>query len=303
MDTRQRSYMIEELCRAPHGQTVGYQREGNTIQPILMNDEVDQLIAHGFQDYLEGVLAFVAAQVKALKGNQKMQDFNMELWDRVDLFADYLHYISHTPDREVSDFFGDMPFNLTGREEKESVFAPKLRPEQIRKIYLTRQEEPLETFFSGSSLEYSLFRCSKEEQDLIARYQRENETGKVFRQGSCENKAGWGPDYEYADAYDFIASRPVIFGAGKRGKLLYEQLQLAGGYEIQGWLDSGYSERQTEGLQVDCPEKIKELSYDQVVIAVLDEAIVGEIRKQLREYGVLEHKILAIRPRKFPEKE
>ncbi|MGN6714456.1 HAD family hydrolase [Anaerocolumna jejuensis] len=287
------SYIIEELCRAPHGQTLGYRLEDGRVLPILADDEKDLLEQHGYSRYIEGVLTFSEMYYKVLNIN------NLNECDSVSIFIKYLEYIIQKPDRETSDYFGDMPFNLTGRDKEETIFAPKLTRKQLEQIFLTRYNEPIENYYKGSSLEYSLLRCSEEEKELMHQYREKNRTANWYSaNSSCAGiDVGWGEDHIYADEYDLIAENVVLYAAGKRGQLLHSQLSNRSEYNIIAWIDANYEQYQKQHLNVQNPSVIKQLEFDQVVIGVLDKRIALEITDKLVGLGVPKKKILWVRPR------
>ena len=103
----------------------------------------------------------------------------------------------------------------------------------------------------------------------------------------------WGKwKFSYDNFYDF---RIVIYGAGLCGQALHHQLY--NNYKkdcIVAWIDEKYVEKTEKCLyQIDSPEKLKELQYDYIIIAVLDSALAEKIRKNLtNKYGVKDEVIL-----------
>lgn len=288
------AYITEEMCRAPHGQTVGYKKVNGRIVPILGTDEQEQLKRYGYHLYMEGVMSFVDFYHESIKNNH-----NIDIKDNTHLYLQYLRYITKTPDKEVLDYFGDMPFNHTGRDKEEAMFAPKLSKEQLQKLFLTRYNEPLDLYYKGSSLEYSLLRCSDEEKELVSRYKSKN---KEINWSRVRNSipgldVGWGEEHAFADEYDLIAENIILYAAGKKGQLLYSQLINRPEYNIIAWIDSEYMKYQAQQIQVQNPVVIKELEYEQVVIAVLDKLVADEIMTNLLSLGVPRSKILWIQPK------
>ena len=49
---------IEMMCRAPHGQTKGYEEKNGKIIPVLEETENRSIIEHGFYEYEKGILDF-----------------------------------------------------------------------------------------------------------------------------------------------------------------------------------------------------------------------------------------------------
>lgn len=287
------SYIIEELCRAPHGQTIGYQTEDGRTEPILEDDEKNILEQYGYGEYMEGVLVFCEKYWQVLQNNK------IKHYDNVSIFIKYLEFITQTPDKETADYFGDMPFNLTGRDKGKMIFAPKLTDKQLEQIFLTRYNEPLENYYNGSSLEYSLLRCSEQEKELIIQYKQKNQANNWNRSNDARPgiDVGWGENHIYADEYDLIAEKVVLYAAGKRGQLLYSQLANRREYNIVAWIDANYEQYQKQQLNVRSPLIIKQLEFDQIVIGVLDKKVAMAITDKLIDLGVPKKKILWVKPR------
>lgn len=161
------SYVIENLCRAPHGQTNGYvlDNESKRVVPVLANsDETAALIKHGYLDYVYGVMEFT----QIFSSNQSLRKEDIE---NPVLFQKYLKHITYNPCQDVLDFIGDMPFETTGFGTKLTVFAPKLTQKQMEDIYLTRKsDESIDKYYEGACLDFSLRRMSDEDKKQIEFY-------------------------------------------------------------------------------------------------------------------------------------
>jgi Predicted hydrolase (HAD superfamily) len=287
------SHMIEVLCRAPHGQTNGYKKENHLIIPVLSEGEEKLLKSHGYDFYIDGVIRFTETYIKAMQSNQGV---NMD--DDIRIYLQYFQYITQTPDEEILNYFGDMPFDHTGRNNERTLFAPRLSKEQLQQIFLTRYNEPIELYYNGCSLEYSLLRCTEEERELVERYKRKNKENNWKRTLNSYPgiDVGWGCNHAYADEYDLIAQNIIIYGAGKRGQLLYSQLMQRAVYNIVAWIDKNYEKYDKLFLKVESPMVIKQMTYDQIVIGVLDEGVADEIMTELVQLGISNRKILWVRP-------
>ncbi|WP_458458097.1 hypothetical protein, partial [Pseudobutyrivibrio sp.] len=151
-------WIIENLCRAPHGQTEGYRRDGFHVEPILSkNEETKALIKHGFYDYSYGCVQYAKEFEKNTRGMSNV---------KVDpvLFIKYLKHIVYNPAPEIKEFIGDMPFETTGFNDKLTVYAPILTREQIEDIYLRKYpDEKIDSFYDGASLDFSKKRLSEED--------------------------------------------------------------------------------------------------------------------------------------------
>lgn len=86
-------------------------------------------------------------------------------------------------------------------------------------------------------------------------------------------------------------SRVVIYGAGKMGQSYYRQILATQYCKLEAWVDK-QGNRSAEG--VDFPEKLQNVMYDYVIIAIANQQIVNEIKDYLKNtFGVDEIKIIS----------
>lgn len=88
--------------------------------------------------------------------------------------------------------------------------------------------------------------------------------------------------------------RIVLYGAGDVGQTFYRQIIGTGCCELVLWVDRNYEKFDS---QVSSPEKIKETSYDKIVIAVADKRVADSICKYIVELGVKEDRVIWEDPR------
>lgn len=87
-------------------------------------------------------------------------------------------------------------------------------------------------------------------------------------------------------------SRVVLYGAGRMGQSFWRCLRYGEYAAAVAWVDSDYEEKRWIQWDVESPEVIKNREYDYIVIAVLDEKIALEIRRNLLAFGVEPEKII-----------
>ncbi len=286
--------ILEMLCRAPHGQTMGYQEgEKGKMVPVLSEVDGEAIQKHGVPDFIEGAKAF------AEKYDPWLGEYGEGIPENQPILF-YLEYIYERPERWILDYFGDMPNMLTGRETKVMAFAPKLTNQEIRKLYWLREKERVDDLYRGSDLVYSLQRCSEKQKKRIAWYQKwyNRWYGKLERklyQSIHREKE----KKEYVTVLDFLGERVAIYGAGKRGQTLYQKImerEKRNGKQhplkVVLWLDQDAKEYQKKGYPVVEPEKATSVEYDQLVIAIVRKEVAEEIKQRLIKYGVPEDKIV-----------
>ena len=98
--------------------------------------------------------------------------------------------------------------------------------------------------------------------------------------------------YDHFFPYNLFhrGERVVIYGAGDIGRQFYQQAVRDGYVEIVGVLDAKAEDIEVN-FSVSVPEKIKEMKYDSVLIAVNKKQVVASVRKTLRKLKVPAEKI------------
>lgn len=280
--------IIEVLCGAPHGQTNGYERKGEAWVPILGNDEGAKLKEYGFDDYVSGIEDYVKELISCFPEG-------MPVFRNLEIPAAYFTCLAQARNRELYDYIAKMPYGITGKEKEVASFAPQLSLRDLRNLYLWHKGEPERKYYKGHSLEYSLICLSDKQKRKLELYKKHSEDMAVrwLRQHFFQSKAK-----VCTSRYDLIAERIVLYGAGKKGRLLHRQLAAGKQYhaEIVLWVDRNYEDCQAEGLQVYPPEDMAGTDYRQVVIAVANRQMAEEIKGSLIARGVRPGKILWIQP-------
>lgn len=87
-------------------------------------------------------------------------------------------------------------------------------------------------------------------------------------------------------------SRIVIYGASDIGYDYYRQVMSSGYAKVAGWLDQNYEMYRMLDLPVDPPDKIRELEFDAVIVAILSESTFGAVKSYLVGSGVDADKII-----------
>jgi len=279
------NYLLETFCRSPHSLTVGYCKQNDRIMPVFEGEEGKLLINYGLNDYISGIEKFADEFAGYIYNNS-------EIAPSVSLSLKYLHYIANTPDKQLQDYIGNMPFN--NRLEKQPIkFAPMLSAKDICNIYLIRTNEPIKMFYNGCCFEYSLLRCRKKDNALIEFCKRHNTKllGKTARfVYKLLNNCGYLYN-EYNFPVELLQKRIVLYGAGKAGQKIHKTIKDYKKCKIASWVDANYKMCRKKGLRVSPVESIVKLTYDQIVIAVLDKFTAEQIKASLVSMGVPTEKI------------
>lgn len=84
----------------------------------------------------------------------------------------------------------------------------------------------------------------------------------------------------------------VLYGAGRVGQTFYQQLKRSCYCEIAGWVDKNHSIYPNRGIQ--SMEKLKDLRYDYIVIAIESQVTSQNVKESLKSMGIDEKKMITL---------
>lgn len=84
----------------------------------------------------------------------------------------------------------------------------------------------------------------------------------------------------------------ILYGAGKVGRKYMEQNEKYHFCNAVMWVDREYQNIRIPGYHIENPEKIRSAVYDYVVIAIDIQETAAKVKERLKEYGVLENRIV-----------
>ena len=90
--------------------------------------------------------------------------------------------------------------------------------------------------------------------------------------------------------------RFILYGAGKVGTDYRKQIVDCMNIELCGWVDKNYEKCRENGLDVQPVEYLQNIAYDYILVAVNNEKVFCEIKKELKGFGVVEDKIIWGKP-------
>lgn len=111
-----------------------------------------------------------------------------------------------------------------------------------------------------------------------------------------ENKEIYVPLYQYKNVNEVLEKRVVIYGAGYVGQDYYAQLCKYSSCEIVALADTYPEKSLLEYTNILGLRDITVLEFDMVIIAVLDESVMTEIKYNLLAAGIPEEKIVWKKP-------
>ena len=112
------SSCIELLCRALHGQTLGYERSNDKIVPIFEPYQTQKLLDWGYESYLQGIKDFTS----------NMLDFenrNDVILDSYEPYKMYFKFFMNHLDNQTANIIGGIPYSSVGAEQYLSECAPE----------------------------------------------------------------------------------------------------------------------------------------------------------------------------------
>ena len=109
----------------------------------------------------------------------------------------------------------------------------------------------------------------------------------------------YGLSVGYIFPYELVkaGSKVVIYGAGVVGRCYYNCLKSGSYAEVAALVDKNWSGMTDTAYEVCPPDRILEVPYDVVIIAVEPEELYRSIRVELKELGVEDGKIIWKKPR------
>lgn len=272
-----KNIIVEMVCRACHGQTVGYQEKGGKVVPML-DDEGKELLSYGYDSYIEGIMKYT--EYVCGKNHAMLRAMYAE---GVSIVSLYLSYLTDTKESEEFLFFADMPNNVTGREKDWVRFAPCLTEDEIEKIFYSKRFSNRDTVYKGSCFELSLLRCTKEQRELIEYYKKKAD---AENQSVVQTKT-----FENCFPLWMLGKRIVLYAAGRYGRQLYDIISASLHQTVVQWIDRNSQNLTSEKMQVDSMEELGKKEYDSILIGVVNEDTAEEIRDALQNRGAMPHKI------------
>ena len=257
--------ILEVLARAPHGQTIDYKYKCGKWIPVF-SDVCDYPDSESFQDYKNGIVDYV----------KNLDEANLLQTDNYRKLADRLLFKLGTyPDVEMQNFIGEMQFesDFDGNIKR---FAPKLNDTDIKKIYKNGFCDTKD--YNGCSFAFSSLRMSEKQRLLIAK------SKKIYAQNTEIDKK--------ENNVLKLEKKLIIYGMGKRGLVLYNELSKRNDIEIVLLVDKNYISKDSQNLNVSSVEKILETEFDYIVISVVNETVKKEILNNLLKLGIQREVIL-----------
>lgn len=252
--------VIEALCRAPHGVTVGYTHDNNKWSALLKKDYKDDEYENRIIEYSKGVIDYSKKVLKLQEINEVTFDFRKKSKELLDVCYE-------NPDDSVVGFIGDI---YHGNENEYGLlFAPKLNDKDITEYYNDPQS------YKGLYYDYSLKRATKEQQELdkSARDEMKRNLNQYITGEYIEDKINI-----------------ILYGAGKNSWKKVIQYGISDDINVVAWTDANAKKCKKEYEVIIEFRKVHELSFDYVIITV--SRSINTVKELLIEAGIDSKKII-----------
>jgi predicted HAD superfamily hydrolase len=246
---------IEVLCRAPHGQTLGYELVNGVWKAVLDNCVWNEKEHREYRRYLDSIL-----EVSKFAINKKNINYKA-------LCYELLRLLFVNPDKDVADFIGEI--HHSGNNDEMAKFAPLYSKDDLVDIHISGTKK-----YHGENFEYSLKRLPREKQ-----IEYENEMIEWYKEIINEKSI---PTQKI--------KKVIIYGAGKNGKKIFEKLARNDNYEIISWVDQNYEKMQTRGYPIEPLKDAIKKDYDYLWVTVLAKKEI--VKKYIIECGANPRKIV-----------
>ncbi|MBE5831480.1 MAG: hypothetical protein E7306_07050 [Butyrivibrio sp.] len=252
--------LIENFCRAPHGMTSGYIRNGDRIEPVIEQDSLSPSIMERIMDCNQGVEDYTRVILNKCTDNLPLFGISESIMKKC---------VSN-PGRELARLIGDIPHD---DNNNENLYAPYLNKKEIYRIEFERTTEPLEKYYKGCNLQYSYKRLSEEELKWVS------DCKKKYLQREVPKK-------------DKDAMRIVIYAFGIYGQELYHRTLHNAGIYVAAVVDKNHQKYQNIDIKVEGLNVLYEIEYEYVVIALLSKSQTLTVNKMLVSAGIDKDKII-----------
>ena len=265
--------ICESLSRAPHGKTNGYEKKNGQYYPKFLSGDEIEWERSGIEDYAKYAVLFVEHMEDLLSKEQIT--ISSKKYSRV-----LLQYSKECPDAMVYSFIADMPHGeiIDGHEQK---YAPKLLMKDMLGKKTKCDYKELYSNYRGNNLEYSIKGLSRDEKEIIHRFEKKKMIEAIERNNSieCTN-----------NGYRKI----IIYGAGKKGIQLFIDIANKGKDYVVGIVDINSDTFINEEYDVMPISWIKTIKYEYIIVTAGDDKQQGIIKKMLCCNGINSEKIMLL---------
>ena len=273
---------IEPLCRAMHGQTIGYTVEENEVQPIIDAGEEQRMIECGYEEYISAILS-CATTIGRYYTDLLKENVNGRMLDQ------YWDYYINACDSKIVDFVCEIPFDTDGTG-REIVYAPKLDQETINDICINGIDKEAWYYNGEWAFQFSLQRMSEKDRNYIL----ENKKYKTKEKRAIKTVFARIQEKIIRDKKNI-----VLYCSGLLGKEFVKQIDCDPDRNLVLWVDKNYLYHRSKGLDISSPKSLFEMDddlYDIIIIALINKGRAETLKKYLVDQGINADKIVWLAP-------
>lgn len=268
--------MIEPLCRAPQGSAVAYRMVGDKVEPVLDPYEKAPYERCGYPEYLQKLGDFVDELLLEV-------DNISSLYSGRNLLETYWEHLLNEPSEELLEFISEVPFDTSGYDGGR-VFAPKLTEAEVADMLENGANRSAAYYNGAGALVYSLLRLDAETREKLY----------AMKKGCYPNAADAATVFiKMPEKILEKCKRIAIYGAGRVGMELQKVIPKE---RLSAWVDKNYIRFCDKEFKIESPKVLLDVDADIILIAVLDERLASDIKRELVALGVDEKKLEHITP-------
>ncbi|MBR1642065.1 MAG: hypothetical protein IJ683_07075 [Butyrivibrio sp.] len=266
---------IEPLCRALHGQTVGYKEDEGVMKPVIEPYETEAFYECGYDKYIDSILFYTKTF------SEKYSERGLIQPDRK-LINNYWMRYADNPEPAIVNFIGDVPFDTSGN--RKATYAPILDDRTIDDIIAHGLDRKAWYYNGEWAFRFCVNRLPLEKREALNNsFSKRDEKHRVI-----ENKLAFIPD-SILKTHEKI----IIYGAGGLGQAFAKGMEKAG-ITPTLWCDKNYLSLKQRGFNVVSPDELVDVEFDLLLIAVIQESVAMAIKKDLCNMGIPETKMMWI---------
>lgn len=270
--------IVEVICRAPHGPTMGYIKNNQEIFPQIQKVDDKLWEESGLLEYIHGVELYTEKVIGII--------LKLNIWlDNRYLVKQIIEYISNNPDKQILSFLANMPHN-NGYNDEQNVYAPGLSRKDLFNLFMWRTNEPLCDFYHGVNYKYSELLFTEKDKKIVSFYKQNYY--RLFGRIIHKYK-GWLRWHK--SGLKTERKRVVVYAAGAMGQKIYHFICGEADYKVIAWVDKEYQLYRKQRYPVSGLDSIERKKFDIVVIAIKNAQTVREVKGILINRGVIPEKI------------
>lgn len=170
------AYVIELFSRSLENQTIGYREVDGKVLPVFEGNDEYMLAKYGYGTYIDGVIDYMQEALRVFSGMKNVSP-------NINMFCDYIKGIFNGSCQEVLPFISNMPYDCTGRQGSDKLFAPRPTNQELLNIHFLHFAENEQLYYAGSEYVIGQKMLDDKQKRAVNIYKkyRENPVGRLCR--------------------------------------------------------------------------------------------------------------------------